>query len=216
MPATVHRASLAGRSEMSAGRRWLRRMAVAFGMLGLVGAVVWGGMNLSHGPSSAKRQIARIMILPDTPPPPPPDERKPPPKEEKQQPREMNVPKVETPPAPEQLKMEGAAGDGPSPFAAGTVQQDYIGGDIGNGQRFAPYVARLEQHIQAQLTRHKLRAANVKLFLWLGADGSIQRYTVDGVDQETEKTVRLALADLGRVEEAPAPDMPMPVGLRIN
>ena len=36
-------------------------------------------------------------------------------------------------PNPQQLKMEGQAGEGPSAFAAGDVKQDYIGGDIGNG-----------------------------------------------------------------------------------
>ena len=39
---------------------------------------------------------------------------------------------VEAPPQQaEQLKMEGAAGDGPSPFAAGSVANEYKGGDVG-------------------------------------------------------------------------------------
>jgi hypothetical protein len=54
------------------------------------------------------------------------------------------------------------------------------------------------------------------LFIWLAADGSIQRYTVQGADADTERSVRLALADLSRVDEAPQSDMPMPIGLRIN
>jgi protein TonB len=195
---------------------WLKRSAIAVGMLSFVGAVVWGGMNLGHSAGAPKRQVARIMVLPDTPPPPPPppEEKRPPKQEQPKQ--QIETPKQETPPEPQQLKMEGQAGEGPSAFAAGEVKQDYIGGDIGNGSRYAAYVGRVEQRIQLELTRHKVHANNVKLFIWLLPDGSIQRYSVQGGDQDTERSVRLALADLGRVDEAPIAEMPMPIGLRIN
>jgi protein TonB len=194
----------------------LQRLIIGVILLSLTGAAVVGGMALVHSPSAPKKQVAHIMLLPDTPPPPPPPEdKKPPPPKEQAAPQQVNVvtPKVQTPPEPQQLKMEGAAGDGPSPFAAGEVKQDYIGGDIGNGSRYAAYVARLEQRVQAELSRHKLRVSNVKLFLWLSPDGAVQRYTVQGGDSDA---VRAALADLSRVDEAPQPDMPMPVGLSIN
>jgi protein TonB len=203
------------RVKQPAGKMWLRRSLTGIGMLLFVGAVVWGGINLSHGPAGPKRQVARIMILPDTPPPPPPPEVKIPPKEEQPK-QQIEQPKQETPPEPEQLKMEGQAGDGPSAFAAGEVKQDYIGGDIGNGSRYAAYVARLEQQIQAELERHKLRGTNVKLFLWLAPDGSVQKFNVAGGEGDAEKSVRLALADMNRVDEAPLADMPMPVGLQIS
>ncbi len=203
------------RAKQPTGKMWRRRILIGFGMLGFVGAVVWGGINLSHGPAGPKRQIARIMILPDTPPPPPPPEVKIPPKEEQPK-QQIEQPKQETPPEPEQLKMEGQAGDGPSDFAAGEVKQDYIGGDIGNGARYAAYVGRLEQEIQAELEKHKLRGTSVKLFLWLMPDGSVQKINVAGGDGESERSVRLALADLSRVDEAPLADMPMPVGLQIS
>jgi len=203
------------RARPSTAKLWSRRAVIGIGMLGFVGAVVWGGINLSHGPTGPKRQVARIMILPDTPPPPPPEEKRPPPKEEQPK-QQIETPKQETPPAPQQLKMEGQAGEGPSAFASGEVKQDYIGGDIGDGSRYAAYVARLEQAIQDQLTRHKLRVSNVKLFLWLLPDGSVQRFSVAGGDGEAERSVRTALADLSRVDEAPVADMPMPVGLQIS
>lgn len=199
--------------------RWGQRIGIGVALLLVAGALVWGGMNLSHDTSGPKRQVAKIMILPDAPPPPPPppDEKKPPPKEEqKTMQQQINTPKQETPPEPAQLKMEGAAGDGPSAFAAGDVKQDYIGGDIGNGSRYSAYVARLEQRIQVELTRHKVHAANVKLFVWLAPDGTIQRYKIEAGDGDTEHNVRLALADLTRADEAPLSDMPMPVGLSIN
>ena len=198
-------------------RRWVQRLVICAVLLCLTGAVVIGGMSLVHGPSEPKRQVARIMILPDTPPPPPPEDKKPPPPKEVQTTQAINqpVPKVETPPEPAPLKMEGEAGEWPSMFTAGEVKQDYIGGDIGNGSRYAGYVARLEQRVQAELSRHKLHVSNVKLFVWLSPDGGVQRFSVQG-DGDATRSVREAMADLTRVEEAPLPDMPMPVGLSIN
>ena len=70
--------------------------------------------------------------------------------------------------------------------------------------------------MQLELTRHNVRAGSLKLFLWLAPDGSVQRYTIDGGDADTERAVRAALADLNRFDEAPLADMPMPIGLRIN
>jgi hypothetical protein len=54
------------------------------------------------------------------------------------------------------------------------------------------------------------------LFLWLAPDGSVQKFNVGGGDGDAEKSVRLALADMNRVDEAPLADMPMPVGLQIS
>jgi protein TonB len=126
-----------GSNKVRDGKRRTQLIALVFGMLFASCAMVWGAMNFIHTSTSPKRQVARIMILPDTPPPPPPpEETRPPPKEVMT--REMNIPKPETPPAPAQLKMEGQAGDGPSAFASGDVKQDYIGGDIGNGSRYSP------------------------------------------------------------------------------
>jgi len=216
MDATAYQRDSVSGNRASGGKRWLQRIGITAVLVVLAGAVVWGGMNLSKGPAGPKRQVARIMVLPDTPPPPPPPEEKRPPPKDEQPRQQMQTPKQETPPEPQQLKMEGQAGEGPSAFAAGEVKQDYIGGEIGNGSRYAAYVGRVEQRIQLELTRHKVHANSVKVFLWLAPDGSIQRYTVEGGDADTEKSVRLALADLNRLDEAPLADMPMPIGLRVN
>jgi protein TonB len=201
----------------SNGKRWTQRMLIGATLALLAGAVVWGSMNLAHNAGPPKRQVARIMVLPDTPPPPPPpEEKKPPPPKEERMSQQVTVPKPEPTPAPQQLKMEGQAGEGPSAFAAGEVKQDYIGGDIGNGSRYAAYVGRVEQRVQLELTRRKVHPSSVKVFLWLAPDGSIQRYTVEGGDPDTERSVRAALADISRLDEAPLADMPMPIGLRVN
>jgi protein TonB len=197
---------------------WRQRIVIGAALLALVAAALWGVRHLGHGPETPKRQMARIMILPDTPPPlpPPPEDKKPPPPKEQQTQQQASVPKQVVTPEPQQLKMEGQAGEGPSAFAAGDVKQDYIGGDVGNGSRYGAYVARLEQLIQVELTKHKLRVDNVKIFLWLLPDGSIQRFTVAGGDDGAERSVRAALAELTRFDEAPLADMPMPVGMQIS
>ncbi len=56
----------------STASRWGRRIAAAIALLGIAGVVVWAGIGLSHGPRTPEQQVARIVILPDTPPPPPP------------------------------------------------------------------------------------------------------------------------------------------------
>jgi periplasmic protein TonB len=196
---------------------WLRRLIIAVAMFGFIGVVAWAGLNLSH-PAGPARQVAKIMLLPDNPPPPPP----PPPERPQIQPKnelkqQVDKPKTETPPEPQQLKMEGQAGEGPSPFAAGEVKNDYIGGDIGNGQRYSAYVGRIAQLIQDELTRHKLKVANARIYLWLSPDGAVQRYEVEGAgSSDTERQLRTAVAGLGRVPEAPPQDMPMPMGLEIS
>jgi periplasmic protein TonB len=207
---------LAGQDAVrTRGADWRRRVTLSAAMLLTVATIVWGGLSLRGGVKSPARQVAKIMLLPDTPPPPPPpEERRIEPKDELKQ--KVDTPKVETPPAPEPLKMEGQVGEGPSPFAAGDVKRDYIGGDPGAGVRYAAYISRLEQTIQTELARHKLKANNVKVFLWLQADGAIQRIGFDEGDVNTDRSIRVALAAIHKVDEAPAPDMPMPVGLRVS
>jgi len=198
-------------------QQWLRRIGAGLVMLSCVGLLAWAGFNLSHGPANAPRQIAKIALLPDTPPPPPP----PPPEKPKIEPRneikqQLDKPKLQAPPEPEQLKMEGQAGEGPSPFAAGEVKNDYIGGDVGNGARFTAYVGRVAQMVQDELARRNMKVRNARLFLWLQADGAVQRFEIRGADGDTEHQIKIAMADLGRLPEAPPQDMPMPMGLEIS
>jgi len=196
---------------------WIRRVAVTLALFATVGVVVWAGLSLAKRPAEPMSQVARIALLPDTPPPPPP----PPPPEEKpkiepkNEIKEIDRPKPEMP-APEPLKMEGQAGTGPSPFAAGAVKNDYIGGDIGDGSRFSAYVARLAGIIQGELERRKLRVESAKLYLWLKPDGSVQRYEIAGASGAGAQDLRVAMANLERLPEAPPLDMPMPVGLDIS
>ena len=182
-------------------------------MFSVAGLVAWAGFNLSHSSPALAHQVAKIALLPDTPPPPPP------PEQPKIQPREMKMqfdrPKQVAPPEPQQLKMEGQAGEGPSPFTAGDVKNDYIGGDVGNG-RYMPYIGHVAQTIQEALTRRKVKIANARILLWLNSDGAVQRIEVSGAGPDAERELRAAVTELGRGIDRPPQDMPMPMGLEIT
>ena len=114
----------------ASGRRGRTRLVV----IGLLVAVLcvalgWAVYKALSAKSSTARKPPKISLIPTAPPPPPP----PPPKEEKRpeppKPQEVKTtaPPEQKPvaPAPTQdLKMEGAAGDGPSAFSAGRVTNE--------------------------------------------------------------------------------------------
>ena len=146
----------------------LTRFIVPGGIaLGLIGAALLVHSLMGSGPSAPKRQTVKIAVLPDTPPPPPPPkpEKPPEPKPQDNTPQPQDQPKLaEAPPEPQQLKMEGAAGDGPSAFSAGSVSSDYKGGAIGAGNgasapsagdraKFNFYAKSAQQVLRAELDR---------------------------------------------------------------
>ncbi|MDP3287366.1 MAG: TonB C-terminal domain-containing protein [Methyloversatilis sp.] len=217
----------------STGRR-VRNILLALVGMGVVG---YGGYWLKSQfskPSTPTRQVTKISIIPDTPPPPPPpprEEKRPEPKEQKDVKVEQPKP-VEAPPQQaEQLKMEGAAGDGPSAFASGDVTNEYKGGDVGstiggapakpNRMQYAFYTNALQRHIQDELARNR----NVKQIdyrvvvkVWLGRDGSIQRAVLDDStgDDRSDAALSSALSDMRPFRDAPPADMPQPIRLRIT
>lgn len=218
---------------VSTGRR-VRNILLALVGMGVVG---YGGYWLKSQfstPSAPTRQVTKISIIPDTPPPPPPpprEEKRPEPKEQKDVKVEQPKP-VEAPPQQaEQLKMEGAAGDGPSAFASGDVTNEYKGGDIGSTigggpakpsrMQYAFFTNALQRHIQDELARNR----NVKQIdyrivvkVWLGRDGSIQRAVLDDStgDDKADSALSAALADMRAFRDAPPADMPQPIRLRIT
>jgi len=188
-------------------------------------ALVFMLMNLGGGSAGPQRQVTRITVLPDTPPPPPP------PKEEPKAPREtkdvkMEQPKpVELPQEAQQLKMEGQAGEGASPFASGSVTRDYIGGPIGagkgGGMQYAFFSNALQRHIQEELARNrkiKVGDYRVTVTVWLAGDGSIRRanlVTSSGSDS-TDEALRKALSEIGPIRTAVPESLPQPIKLRIS
>jgi len=209
---------------------WSRRLRLAGGVVlaaAVVGVVVlmFSGLGASSKPPA--RQVTRITVMPDTPPPPPP-----PPKEEprreppKESPKEVKLdpPKQDPAPAPqaEQLKMEGAAGEGASPFAAGTVLNEYRGGELGGGGlAFTFYTSQLQRHLQGQLARMqavKRYDYRVMVRVWLAPDGSLARVELDSGsgDAKVDEALRVALGSLPPMSTRPPADLPQPIKVRIT
>ncbi len=218
-------------SESQAGV-WLKRVAIALVILIVLGGIGYGIKSLLSGGAPHKKKITTIKLLPDTPPPPPPPPPKEPPKEQpKEQPKEIKVeqPKpVEAPPA-ENLKMEGAAGDGPSPFQAGQVTKDYDKGDVSTvkiaGKKglaaFSWFTSGIDSHIKKALAEQKeLNKAKyqVEVRITFSADGSISKAELleSTGDDSTDDLIRKVLASLPPMSEKAPDDMQRKVVIRVT
>lgn len=210
------------------GRAWLIRGLIAAGLIALVGGTLVVVKTLKSADHKPQHQVAKISILPNTPPPPPPppkDEKKPePPKDEsKQAPREEPLKQAEAPKAAnEPLKMEGAAGDGPSAFGAGAVSKDYAGGAPSTGapaagaggtqsdraqERFYANTARqlLRDEIERRL-KSEAEQLTATFSIWLAQDGAIQRFELQpSGDSAGDLALRSALDETSRQFKLPPP-----------
>ena len=207
--------------------------------LALIGLGWFIHSQMGSGGAGPKRQTVKIAVLPDTPPPPPPpkEEKRPEPKpeENKPQPQEQKV--VEAPPEAQQLKMEGAAGDGPSAFQAGAVTQDYRGGppqiggaaasaSAGLGDRAAErlYAGTVRQLLRDEMERQLSAEAgelSAGFALWISGDGRITRWELDGPADDTRRdgALRIALdrsADQLRLPSPPAVAQPLRFRLTVR
>jgi len=209
---------------------WIKRIIIGLIVLLVLVGIGYGLKKLMSGGAPQKKQVTTIKLLPDTPPPPPPPPPKEPPKEQPKAdaPKEVKVeqPKpAETPPA-EQLKMEGAAGDGPSPFAAGAVNNEYKGGEVktigsDGGAKFNWYAGILKNQIQDALEKDKkLKDGQYKFVVsvWLKPTGEIEKLEWNGSDAEPDiqQAVKAALDNMPPMREAPPEGMPQPIKLRIS
>lgn len=221
------------------GPTWGRRaskLGLALAGLLAVGLLAWWLKSLVSEPAAPKRQVARIAILPDTPPPPPP-----PPKEQPKP--QTEAPKAEAPrnepkpdPAPPQandpIKMEGAAGDGPSAFSTGTVSNEYTGGTPvttpagGTGgvrsdraqDRFYANSARqiLRDEIERQL-RSDAVTLTASFSVWLSADGAIERVELaPDTDPQYRADLQAAMEALQRSVRLPQPPVALTQPMRFR
>lgn len=220
------------------GRTWLMRFGVAAVLIGLVAGLTVLARTMLSAPEGAKRQVARIAILPDTPPPPPPPPReeppKPSPRDEPKPVQQQEQPKPqETPPPQAPIKMEGAAGTGESPFSAGSVTQDYRGGapQVGTPasasgtasdramERF--YANSARQILRDEIERN-LRADAGELTatfaLWVESDGRIRRFEVSpSGDAARDQTMEQALDGASRTLKLPPPGgLAQPMRFRLS
>ena len=202
---------------------WLPKLLMGIALVVFLGGGWW---FLSHmkGGDGPHRQVSRIALLPDTPPPPPPppkDEKKPePPKDEpKQVVHEEQIKQAEAPKAAEPIKMEGAAGDGPSAFGSGAVKNDYAGGapltgpgGTGTGadraqERF--YANSARQLLRDEIER-RLKGEGDQLVatfaVWVGKGGEIERFelTPSG-NAGNDAALRTALEETSHQFKLPPP-----------
>lgn len=207
-----------------------KRLAIGLVLTLSAGMVAWGLSRLSFDAPTPKRQVARIALMPDTPPPPPPPKelkKEEPVPQARVQPRTDEAPKPQ-PPADAPIKMEGAAGDGPSAFAAGAVTNDYRGGPVvSGGAASAPGVAdRAAERLYANTVRQLLQSEierrlapdagelSANFALWVGADGRIARWESDA-EQPPLKTALDASTDALRLP-SPPPIAQQPMRFRLT
>ena len=175
-------------------QRLLRVVAVIVVIGLLLGLALWLRSMLG-GPAAPKRQMAKIALLPDTPPPPPPKEEKkpePPKVEPKQVMRDVEAKPDLPKPANEPIKMDGPAGNAPSAFAAGTVNNEYQGGapvvgaagasgnvsDRANERFYANTVRQLLHDEIEKHLRSDVGNLTATFALWVELDGSIRRFEI--------------------------------------
>jgi hypothetical protein len=212
---------------------WIKRIALIVVGLAILVGIGYGINSLMSGGSPVKKQVTTIKLLPDTPPPPPPPPKEPPKEQPKPDaPKEIKVeqPKpVETPPA-EQLKMEGAAGDGPSAFASGAVNNDYKGGDLKTGNtigggpnkyQFAWYTDLLKNQIEDAMSKDKTLASGaykVILKVWVSSNGAIERFELASSSgkEDIDMLIKKQLEAMPKLSERPPGDMPQPVKLKVT
>jgi len=209
---------------------WKKPLILGVVLLVLGGLGYWGVSSMSHQSAGPKKQTVKIALLPDTPPPPPPpkvEKRVEP--DKKEQAPQPDVPKPQVaPPEPQQLKMDGPAGDGPSAFASGSVNSEYKGGEIGSGigggttnrMQFALFSGQLQRHIQAALAkdqRIKLGDYRLNVQVWLSPGGDFQKIELlsSSGDAQTDERLQAAFKQMPPMRDVPA-DLPQPIRLRIT
>ena len=123
--------------------------------------------------------------------------------------------------------MEGAAGDGPSPFAAGAVSNEYSGGDVNtigggvNKNQFGWYTGLIKEKIEDAISKEKeLATGSYKIIVkvWVAENGRIQKYELVSStgDAQKDQLVKKALDDMPALSEGPPSDMPQPIKLKVT
>lgn len=211
--------------------RLVRRVVLFVVSLAVLGGVVWLANELVNMKSDKPKKPPKISLLPDRPPPPPPppkEEKKPEPPKVVQKEVKVEAPKAPTPQSAEApLKMEGAAGDGPSAFSSGPVTQDYIGGPtvapppVASKLMQGVFAERLQRHLQTELNRNrKLKDSDyrVSLRVWIGRDGAVQRAELvqSTGSQAIDELLQQTLTQIAAMREPPPDSLPQPIRIRIT
>ena len=218
---------------------WRSKVVIALVIIAVLVAAGFGVKSMFGKSGTEAKKPPKISLLPSTPPPPPP----PPPKVEKppeppKEQKEMKVDQVEKKveqPADAPIKMEGAAGDGPSMFASGKVTNENVGQATGGAggptvggpavtsplvNPFNTYATTIRTELQRQLARRselKRRQYQVEVRVWVAEDGRLKNFELLGTtnDGDTDEAIRSVLAKLPAFSDPPPARMPQPIRLRI-
>lgn len=206
-------------------RRHLPLLAGGMVLLIVVIGVVLLIRNFMNDAEKPRKRMVQEISLIKPPPPPPPDKPPPPPPPQLKQEVKLNEPppvepKPQAAPPPGNLGVDAkGAGNGDSFGLEGRPG----GRDItigGNGSRFGGYLVGLGQFIKDELNRSdKMRKAEYKAVveIWIGSDGSVSRFqllTSTGYP-DIDAEMKRILGGM-RPFDAPPPDMPEPVKLRVS
>jgi protein TonB len=212
-------------------RRW---WIAAVAVLTLAAMVAGAYMVMGMGKAGVKKKAPKIaLVTPNAPPPPPPPpkfEKKPDPPKEQEVKMAQPEPKNDDPPPSPELKMEGAAGDGPSAFGSGKVSNEDLS-KLGSGERggtgtgmfdpYANYMNLAKGEVQRFLKKNtslRRRRYALDVHLWVSASGAVSRYELAGSsgDAQTDEAVSQALALLPALSQTLPNNMPQPLRLRIS
>jgi periplasmic protein TonB len=210
--------------------KWLKPVLIIAGaalLAGIFTALVMGMLQDTGHPK--KKSVQEISVLrPPPPPPPPKPEEKPPEPELKKE--EVKIPEDKPDPEPQQTE-QPPPGDQLGVDAQGSGTGDSFGlvgkpggrdvTTIGGGDKFAWYAGVLRTQIQKVLSRNdRLRGAEFRVIVrvWVEADGSVQKAELmDSTgDAEKDKKIKLALAEIPPLREAPPADLPQPIRFRLS
>ena len=94
---------------------------------------------------------------------------------------------------------------------------------VGKNSPFNPfnnYAVMMKAEVQRHLARSnelRRRSYRIEVRVWVAADGSVKQSELLGTsgDADTDDSIRQALSSLPTFSDAPPPNMPQPIRLRI-
>lgn len=216
---------------MSKKTRYARLLPVAgIGVSIVIGVIaVLLLKDMFAAPVQKKKQIQMISLV-QPPPPPPPKEEPPPPEikeevkidEPEPQPDEPPEQAAEDAPPPgEDLGVDADGGAGSDTF--GLVGRkggrDLLGGS--SGSEYAWYANVLQQDIADLLSdNNKIRQSRyiIEVQLWFEQNGKVKKAKLikSSGDAAMDRSIQLALNEMGNLRERPPEGIPQPVRLRIE
>jgi protein TonB len=194
-----------------------------FAVLLILGFVWFVHTMMTAKTGKTTRSVQVVQII--RPPPPPEEPPPPPPPQKAPEPLPKDVPEPQPEQQPEQapqqplgIDAEGSAGGDAFGLAARAGGSDLIGGT--GTAPFAWYTNRMRDAIKERLTAApctKSAKGSLSTRITVGADGSIReiKLTTSTGNPKIDECVDKVLASITTLGDAPPPNMPEQVNLRV-